>query len=185
MIIYCGKSENILKRNLMILIFSVDIIAVSRIWSILHIAIVMPMRQLEACTQKMKDYDWGFISMGKLLDKIKDNLNMIVYQPEFIHDKSVMKGTMDPWAAELPTVQQYLDQKLKQQKTNYFNSTSTTKALPPKDLRKQMFSHTNQDNKDTAKILEDLGVMAATRWVQELLDPKKATYILMSESGAE
>ena len=27
--------------------------------------------------------------------------------------------------------------------------------------------------------------MAETRWVQELLDPKKATYTLMSESGAE
>ena len=34
-------------------------------------------------------------------------------------------------------------------------------------------------------MLEDLGVVAATCWVQELLDPKKATYPLMYESGAE
>ena len=34
-------------------------------------------------------------------------------------------------------------------------------------------------------MLEDLGVVAATSWVQELLDPKKATYPLMSESGTE
>ena len=34
-------------------------------------------------------------------------------------------------------------------------------------------------------MLEDLGVVAATHWVQELLDPKKATYPFMSESGVD
>ena len=59
--------------------------------------------------------------MGKVLDKLKDDLNMIIYQPELIHDKYFMMVTMDPWAAELPPFQEYLDHKLKQQKTNYFN----------------------------------------------------------------
>ena len=69
----------------MILFSSVDIIAVSRLWSILHIDILLPMRWLAACTHKMKDYGWGYISMGKVLDKLKDDLNMIVDQPELIH----------------------------------------------------------------------------------------------------
>ena len=34
-------------------------------------------------------------------------------------------------------------------------------------------------------MLEDLGVVDATRWLQELLDTKKATYSLTSESGVE
>ena len=34
-------------------------------------------------------------------------------------------------------------------------------------------------------MLEDLGVLAATYWVQELLEQKKDTYPLMSKSGAE
>ena len=34
-------------------------------------------------------------------------------------------------------------------------------------------------------MIEDLGVVVATRWVQELMEPKKATYPLMSESGAD
>ena len=90
---------------------------------------------------------------------------------------------MDPWAVELPPFQYYLDHKLKQQKTNYFNSTSTTKAVPLKELRKELFSLTNQDNKYSTQILEELGFVSATCWVQELLDPKKATYSLMSEYG--
>ena len=86
MISYFGKSENILERNIMILLSSVEIIAVYWLWSILHIAVVVLMHWLAACTHKMKDYGWGYISMGKVLYNIKDDLNMIVDQPEFIHD---------------------------------------------------------------------------------------------------
>ena len=87
--------------------------------------------------------------MGEVLDKLKDNLNMIVYQPELIHDEYFMMGMMDTWAEELPPLQEYLDQKLKQQKNKYFKSTSTTKARPLKELHKELLSNTNQDNKDS------------------------------------
>ena len=54
---------------------------------------------------------------------------------------------MDPWEEELPPFQEYLDHKLKQHKTNYFNSTSTTKSVPIKEIFKELFSPTNEDNK--------------------------------------
>ena len=92
---------------------------------------------------------------------------------------------MDPWAEELPYFQEYLDHKLKQKKTNYFNLTSTTKAVPLKEIRKELLSPTNQYNKYITQIIEDLGVVAVTCWVQELTKPKKATHPLISESGAE
>ena len=34
-------------------------------------------------------------------------------------------------------------------------------------------------------MLDYIGVVSATRWLQELLDPNKATYTLISESGVE
>ena len=85
--------------------------------------------------------------MGKLLDKLKDNLNMIVDQPELNHEEYFMMGMMDPWAAELTTVQDYTDHKLKQKKTKYFNSASTTKTVPLKELGKYLLSTNDQDNK--------------------------------------
>ena len=94
-------------------------------------------------------------------------------------------GMMDPWEAELSPFQYYLDQNAKQQKTNYFNSTSTTKAVTLKELHKEPFSPTYQDNKYSTQMIEDLVFLAATRWVQDLLDPKKVTYPLMYESRAE
>ena len=166
MISYFSNSENILEQNLMILLSSVDIIAVSCICYILHTANVILMRWLAACTHKMKEYGWGYISMGKLLDKPKDNLNMIVDQPGLIHEESLVMVMMDPWAVELPPFQDYLYHKLKQHNTNYLNSTKTTKSVPLKELLKYMFSPTNQGNTYITKILEDLVVVAATRWVQ-------------------
>ena len=96
MISYCGKSENILARNLIILLSYFDIIAVSQLWYILHIAIVMPMRSLAECTHRMEEYGWGYIPMSKVFYKLKYDLNMIVYQPELIHDESFMMVMMDP-----------------------------------------------------------------------------------------
>ena len=43
----------------------------------------------------MKDHEPGYISMGKLLDKLKDNLESIVNTPELIHNKSFMMGIME------------------------------------------------------------------------------------------
>ena len=185
MISYCGKHENILARNLMILLSSVEINAVSRLWSILHIAIVMPIRWLAAKTHEMKDYGWGYISMGKVLDKLKEDLELIVGQPELIHDESFMMGMMDEWADELPPFREYLDHKFHHQKTSYFNDASKIKAVPLMELRKELFTPTDQDNKDSTPMLEELVVVAATRWIEELLDTTKATYPLMSVSGGE
>ena len=85
--------------------------------------------------------------MGKVLYNLRDYLNMILDQPELIHDESFMIRMMDPWAAELPPFQDYLNYKPKQQNTNYFNSTSTTKAVPLKELHRQLYSPTDQDKK--------------------------------------
>ena len=89
----------------------------------MQITIIMPMRWLAACMNNMKEYGWGYIYRGKVLEKLKEDLNVIVYQPESIHDEYFIMGIMDPRAEELPTLLEYLDQKMKQQKTNYFNST--------------------------------------------------------------
>ena len=52
--------------------------------------------------------------MGKVLENIRDDLNMIVDQPELFHGESFMTGMMDLWAADLLPFQEYLEHKLKQ-----------------------------------------------------------------------
>ena len=62
----------------------------------------LPMRWLAAKTHTMKDYGGGYISTGKVLGKLKDDLESIANQPELIRDKSFMIGIMNKWAMELP-----------------------------------------------------------------------------------
>ena len=78
MITYCGKEDNILAGNLFVLLSSVDMVALSRLWSILHLAIIMPMRWLAAKTHEMKQYKWGYIELNRTLDHLKFCLEAIV-----------------------------------------------------------------------------------------------------------
>ena len=54
------------------------------------------------------------------------------------------------------------------------------KAFPLKELLKELFTPVDQDNHDNTPILENLSVVAADRWIEELLEPTKVTYMLMS-----
>ncbi len=184
MVTHCGKGENILANNLWSLLASVEMVSVARLWSILHLSVVMPLRWLAAKTHTLKEYGWGYISLGKVLDKLKDDFEAIIDQPELIHDESLMMGLMDDWADELPPFKDFLYHQFEEKKTSYFadSSSSATKALPLKELRKELFHPTDQDNKDSTPLLEELTVVAAEAWITELIDPNKATYRLMYES---
>ena len=85
MISCCGREDNILACNQMMLLSSVEFAAVARLWSIFHLAIIMPMRWLAGKTHKLAHRKWGYISMGKVMDKLKEDLQSIVNTPELIH----------------------------------------------------------------------------------------------------
>ena len=57
------------------------------------------------------------------------------------------------------------------------------KVFTLKEFLKELFTPVDQDNKDTITILENLAVVAAERWIEELLDPTKVPYMLMSKYG--
>jgi len=196
--VHCGREENILANNLWTLLISVEMISVARMWSIFHISIVMPMRWLAGKTHTLKEYKWGYISMGQVLDKLKTDLESIVEQPELIHDESFMMGMMSKWADELPPLKDYLTRKFEEEKTNFVPSSSAsssttvaeasssaTKAVPLKELRKELFHPTDQDNKDSTPMLEKLAAVAAQAWIDELVDPTKGTFRFLSESEGE
>ena len=84
------------------------------------------------------------------------------------------------WEKELPDLKDYRHGVIKKNRTGYFNDTAKKKAFTLKELLKELFTPVDQDNKDTTPILENLAVVAAERWIEELLD---LTDMLMSESG--
>ena len=180
--VFCGREDNILANNLWHILTSTEMIAVTRMWSIFHLAIVMPIRWLAANTHKLKEYNWGYISMGKVLDKLKSDLESIVEEPELIHDESFMMGLMDKWADELPEFRTYLTDIFENEKQKLFDDESGTKVAPLRELRRELFHPTDRDNKECTPYLEEYVVIAAKRWITELTDPTKGTWLLLSES---
>ena len=72
------------------------------LWSIFHVAIGMSMRLLADKTHELAEHTRGCISMGKVLDKLKDDLESIVEDLDLICDEEFMMGMMSDWAEELP-----------------------------------------------------------------------------------
>ena len=102
MISYCVREDNILSRNQMMFLSSAESAAVARLWSILHLAILMPMRSLAGKTHHLAHRKWSYILMGKVMDKLKGDLESIVDSPEMIHSQDFTMGLIKKRMSELP-----------------------------------------------------------------------------------
>ena len=67
-----GVSENILQRNLFIILESSEMIAQLRLCSIFFLTIIVPMRWLASNTFKLSHRQWGEKSMGRVIDLVYD-----------------------------------------------------------------------------------------------------------------
>jgi len=74
-------------------------------------------------------------------------------------------------------------------KSHLFSSFSTKMsdlwAVPLKEVRKELFHPVDQDNKDSSDMLEKLLTIVCRAWIDELVDPNKATFQFLSESESE
>ena len=183
MMVYCGKQDNILAGNLWSLLASTEIISVACLWSIFHLSIIMPTRWLLANTHMLADDNWGYISLRRMLDKLKDDLKQIIAMPELIHDETFMMGMMDEFRHQLPDFDAYVTEQFEHRQTCLFNSSTKVRKL--KELCRELFHPSDQDNKESTALLEDLAVVAAEAWIGELVDPTKGTWQFMSDSEGE
>jgi len=134
----------------------------------------MPTRWLAAETHKLGEFNWGYISMGRAIDRLKDHLELIIDQPELIHNESFMMSLVSDCRDELPPFDNYMTHKFELETTSYFACpASSTKAVPLQMLRKELFRPTDQDNKESTGLLEELAVTATQAWIDELINPNK------------
>ena len=143
----------------------------------------MPTRWLVANTHMLADDNWGCISLGRMLDKLKDDLEQIIAMPELIHDETYMMGMMDEFRHQLPDFDAYVTEQFEQRQTCLFNSSTKVQKL--KELCRELFRPSDQDNKESTALLEDLAVVAAEAWIGELMDPTKGTWQFMSNSEGQ
>jgi hypothetical protein len=177
-------NENILQQNLFIILSSLEMMAVSRFYSILHVSVVIPFRWLAGNTHKLKKHKWGPRSMGRAMDILHNALIEILADIKSIHDESVMMHIFDELREELPEFDEFLTQKFEKQQTHRVDK-SNTKAIPYKMLIKELFSPQDRDNKDSTPMLEKVAAIGIEAFKDEMENEKKASYKYLSISGSE
>ena len=177
-------ASNILQENLFTILSSLEMIASTRFFAILQLAICLPFRWLTGNTHKLAHRNWGARSMGRAVDLIHSACNDIIDDIALIHDESYMLHIFDELLIDLPEFKAFMDYEFKN-KMSEFVQASQTKAVPLKELIKELFEPTNQDNQDSIEMLEKIAVIGIQVLIGELEDQSKATYKYLSISGSE
>jgi hypothetical protein len=182
--VFCDRDENILAQNMWHLLTSTEMIATARLWSIFHISIIMPIRWLASKTHEFGEYNsWGYISMGRVLDTLKEALEAISDDPSLIANETFMMGIFDEYKFELPPFNKYVTDLYESKTSNLFNSAA--KTVPLRELRRELFHPRDEDNQLSTSMLVELAPVATQRWIKELTDASKGTFRFLSESKGE
>ena len=92
--------------------------------------------------------------MGRVVDLIHSACNDIIDAITLIHDESYTLHIFDELLVDLPKFKAFMDYEFKN-KISEFVQESKTKAVPLKELIKELFAQTNEDNQDsTQRILQ-------------------------------
>jgi len=80
-------------------------IAVSRLFSILHVSIVIPFRWLAGNTHKLAQHKWVARSMGRAVDILHTACGQLLDDIKKIHDKKFMMKSLRRHCKRNPRVQ--------------------------------------------------------------------------------
>ena len=173
-----GKNNkaSILQRNLFIALGSVEMIAVSRLLSIIHISVCMPFRWLAGKTHELRAYSWGPMSMARVIDTVREKMSAIFEKPELIHDKTFMMDIFKIYRDELPPFKEYWDEMFTKKQMSVVARKSGAKIVQFAEIKKALFKPTRKTDKQALKRMVELAPIATGTVVKEIDDETKATY---------
>ena len=181
------KSEkaSILQQNLFVALTSSEMIALVRLLSIFHVSVCMPIRWLAGKTQDLKEYEWGPMSMGRVLDTLEASMIYLSKHPDKILDEKYMMNIFKEYIDELPPFKEYWEQTFNKKQTTLIARKSGAKVVHFARLKRELFSPVRSTIKKTKARVTELAETAVDAILTELHDENKATNKYLSVSGSE
>ncbi len=176
------KRDNILMRYLHTVMRCGEMVALSRLLSILYLSVCLPMRWLAAKTSQLAEYKWGPVSMGRALDTLREAMLKVEANPRVVLSEVFMMGIFNEFYEELPPFKEYWTFLFKK-KRRFISKSTGAKVLPVSKLREECFQPHNKTNKEVGERVIELAQVAATAILKELHDQKKATWKYLTISG--
>jgi len=145
----------------------------------------MPFRYLAGKCHEFREYGWGAADMGRVLDTLYDNMQKLSHKPTLIIDESFMMDIFKPYRDELPPFQEYWDIIFKKKQMKVISRKDGSKVVHYARLLTCLFSPRREADLATTDRVHELGSIAASTIIRELLDQNKALYKYLSLSKSE
>ena len=158
-------------------------VAISRVLSILHMCIVIPVRWISAQTHNLGQYKWGARSMGRVLDIIEESMDEINTNHSLILSKDYMMAIFVELHDELPPFNGFCENRFEKQRMSVVRHTCT-KVVHLARSRDELFAPVVEDNKNAGDTVETLAGIVSESFLQELRDTNKASYKYLTSSGS-
>ena len=166
-----AKGDNILQKNLFIILTSVEMIALSRVYAIFHVAICLPLRYLTGACHKLHVHDFSFKSMGEVINVLDGKLNEIVETPSLFIDHEFMSNIFNVFEERIPAFKDHLTYMFEEKV-----SPTVDKKEKEIKLDKLMAKLFFGENEDTDELVKEMGVVACKTVMKEFRNDKKATH---------
>ena len=114
--------------------------------------------------------------MGRVLDTLYDKMQMLLHEPTLILDQSFMMDIFKQYREELPPFDEYWEIIFKKKQMNVISRKDGSKVVHYAKLLKSLFSPRREADLATTDTVHELGSIAASTIIRELLDQNKATY---------
>ena len=172
----CAVNDNLLQTSLYITLRSVEMVALLRVLSILHIAVCMPVRWLAGNTENLAQYDFGAVSMGRTLDMLEDAFIKISSDGTLLLDEDFVMNIFSDIVDEVEPFDKYLHFMFNEKSSNPVGTSDRDhKVQPYQLLREELFYPTRKDIQQMYDHTCQLACDAATIFLMEFRDPTKAT----------
>ena len=116
------SSDNLLQRSLFIALGSMEVIAVLRVASILHLAVIIRLQWLTANTHMLAECQWGERSMGRATQMLYDAFVSIQADGSLLLDHDFIMNIFSSLYPELPAFKEYLEYHLEEKEGNVIGS---------------------------------------------------------------
>ena len=178
------EKDNILEENMYILLSSLSTTAMFRLFSIIDLSIVMPMRWFAGNSHLLSEHGWSVRSNGRLLDTLCNKMTLLGESPSHIINEEFMMGLFNEHKNEIPPFNEHINY-LYNDKVQYKVVRGRVKYQPLKLLREELFHPIDPSNIETDFLMEDMGSITSETLLQEFTDEKKATSNHLSEIGGK
>ena len=89
------RADNILQECLFVVLSSVELLASSRVFAIIHFAINIPMRWLAGNSKDLAAYDWSVVLMSRAIYCVYNALLLIKEDGKRLTDENIMMSIFD------------------------------------------------------------------------------------------